>query len=555
MKSDFYRNVWFFNLFLFLSWNAALGQLQPVPINYNVSLVKDINPGSGGSFSGRDGVVIGNTLYFPASGEVWKTTGTEASTLRVKDINPDGVADPNALTDVNGTLFFVATGSSGREIYKSDGTAAGTVLIKDINPGGHANPVSLSVCNGLLFFFADNGVDGEELWRTDGTSAGTLMVKNINKYQGSRVPDFNGRMAILNNVAYFVANDGLTGDELWRTDGTTNGTYLVKDINLTGSIETLDLVAMNNMLYFLADDGIHGTELWRSDGTTIGTSLVKDLQQNGGVTQESWLVVVGNTLFMSLLVNGDIELYKSDGTAAGTMRVKNINTSGGSGPQGLTSVGSHLFFTAYEPVHGRELWKSDGTASGTVLVKDLTIKGSSNIEEMKEAHGRLFFTLESDEPHVSNGTAGGTKRIANIYPSGSAVARTYMAMGTQVFFFAGTPGLGRELYKAVPCNFCAVPASASANIIAQERLPNTEMRVLGNPVKESITVDILSKDAGPAVLELLTNTGIILEKRQIHPGDIPSRQVFDVSRQPAGILMLRMKTSQGDKLVKIAKID
>jgi ELWxxDGT repeat protein len=72
------------------------------------------------------------------------------------------------LTDVSGTLFFRADdGTTGRELWRSDGTAAGTVLVKDINPGpASSSPNELTAVNGTLFFRADDGTTGVELWKT-----------------------------------------------------------------------------------------------------------------------------------------------------------------------------------------------------------------------------------------------------------------------------------------------------------------------------------------------------------------------------------------------------
>ena len=87
--------------------------------------------------------------------ELWKSDGTAAGTVLVKDIlGGSSGSFPSYLTNVNGTLFFGANdGSHGNELWKSDGTAAGTVMVKDIRAGGSASdPWELTNVNGALSF-------------------------------------------------------------------------------------------------------------------------------------------------------------------------------------------------------------------------------------------------------------------------------------------------------------------------------------------------------------------------------------------------------------------
>jgi len=210
------------------------------------------------------------------------------------------------LTNVNGTLYFRATdGTNGIELWKSDGSSAGTVLVKDIMPGGsysHGYPQYLTNVNGTLYFRADDGINGIELWKSDGSSAGTILVKDILSGFSASGPS---RLTNVNGTLYFNANDGFNGHELWKSDGTSAGTVLVKDVwpgtpGLTHASNPKYLTNVNGTLFFGAYDDTNGEELWQSDGTSSGTVLVRDINVANGVSsQPRNLTNVNGTLFFT----------------------------------------------------------------------------------------------------------------------------------------------------------------------------------------------------------------------------------------------------------------
>jgi ELWxxDGT repeat protein len=104
----------------------------------------------------------------------------------IKDINIEvnsAGSNPANLVDVNGTLFFAAaTRTTGYELWKSDGTAAGTVLVKDIRSGFVGSDSRyLTNVNGTLFFVATTETEGRELWAVvdEGTLLPTLVGDNL----------------------------------------------------------------------------------------------------------------------------------------------------------------------------------------------------------------------------------------------------------------------------------------------------------------------------------------------------------------------------------------
>jgi ELWxxDGT repeat protein len=226
---------------------------------------------------------LNGTLFFTANdgthgSELWKSDGTTEGTVLVKDINPGGgtfgSSYPSRLIVVNQTLFFSATdGQHGRELWKSDGTEAGTVLVKDINPGSSLGfDRYVANVNGTLFFQGTDGTHGTELWKSDGTADGTVLVRDINPGSSSSTPRY---LINANGTVFFQANDGSTGIELWRSDGTESGTA-VHDINPgSASSSPKNLATSNGTLYLLADDGTVGREPWivPASSTIAATAL------------------------------------------------------------------------------------------------------------------------------------------------------------------------------------------------------------------------------------------------------------------------------------------
>ena len=88
----------------------------------------------------------------------------------------------------------------------------------------------------------------------------------------------SGTPTNVGGTLFFMANDGTTGEELWKSDGTATGTRQVMDI-VPGPKGSLlgRFTPVGSTLFFVAKTPSSGIELWKSNGTAASTKLVKDI--------------------------------------------------------------------------------------------------------------------------------------------------------------------------------------------------------------------------------------------------------------------------------------
>src|SRR4051812_30337093 len=93
----------------------------------------------------------------------------------------------------------------------------------------------------------------------------------------------------------------LLGERLEERALLSIAAQLLTDINTTpAGVEVAgSIVELQGVAYFPGIEGTTGTELWRSDGTKAGTFLVKDIRPGVDGSSPLYLINVNGTLFFS----------------------------------------------------------------------------------------------------------------------------------------------------------------------------------------------------------------------------------------------------------------
>ncbi|WP_375769792.1 HYR domain-containing protein [Archangium gephyra] len=453
-------------------------------------MLKDLAPGSASS-SLRSFAVAGSVFYFTlgvsfSGTQLWKSDGTSEGTVPLTNVPGEPIAVPDGprLMDLHwlmfsgGTLFFSAKdGLAGQELWKSDGTPAGTVRVKDIHPTGDAYPQSPRDANGVLVFEAREPGTGRELWRSDGTAEGTVRLTDLRPGEADSV---SGPFAVAGSRVYFFTDPSTSPYELWTSDGTPAGARRVRSFTRTSASLYDSLGFADGSLLFVASDDVRGDEPWMTDGTPEGTVLLRDIHRGAhGSSPQNMMDLGGGRLLFALSVSGRQELWSSDGTEAGTRRV--LAGLSALGTQSWRMGGVRYFAASTTDWYANTLWRSDGTPEGTFALQDFP-SGLGAITA--ERAGRIFFSAatptEGMELWASDGTREGTVRVKDIRPgSASSSPRGLFNVGGTLYFTADDGVHGAELWKTdgtvegTVLVTDLVPGSMGANPMDMENLNGT----------------------------------------------------------------------------------
>jgi ELWxxDGT repeat protein len=433
-------------------------------------------------------------------GGIWVTDGTGAGTRLLQRTRRNELSQAVSLG--GRALIEITDEYETGELWITDGTAAGTRFVTTGGPGwshyfGWGGQLQAGMANGVAVFPGRTGELYEEsLWRSDGSPAGSWLLLGSGVRRGTRFQNLTPlrdgllvqtcapkdsdpfestemRFVRGTETTLLLAADhcpylmpvGLgdvalfhRGDDLWRTDGTPEGTaLLLPGSPAAGYPAALARFGEEAVIWvFIPGDGVSRSELWLTDGTPEGTRKhldLPDVKSMSGLTAAG-----GRLLFFNYVGSGDgagQQPWVSDGTPAGTHPL--TGAIGYTADQLFIDVGGRVYFPFGELGGPLAIWGTDGTAAGTgpAVTAD---SGAIEPEGLSASGGRLYFaaprTSDPDgrlQPWVSDGTDGGTELLADVEvgePIFAPLDRSpFVELDGRVWFAASDLQHGDELWS------------------------------------------------------------------------------------------------------------
>jgi len=322
-------------------------------------------------------------------------------------------------------------------------------LFLDINTV--SNPVDsnpMPVCEmGTVMYLSGQDVDGHDtLYRTDGTTTGTFRLHSFETSTGYQNIECLWSSSTL---ALFRYANLAGGSELWRSDGTAAGTFrLIAQTANDPAVYFMGVVGGQPV--FWGNDGVHGMELMVTDGTVAGTHMVVEMTPgaDGGYTSTGSENVLNGKLYFA----HHEQMWETNLTQAGTRQVSNYTVD----PMNEGWIDSFWRFnggllfrhTAADGTSSLELF--DGASVSTLLSIAPTSPPDRTLGTISVIGTHAVFTVWRYQTGVTelwttDGTGPGTHQIGG--PAGDLDPGFVFGIGGSRLIFNGkTAANGAELW-------------------------------------------------------------------------------------------------------------
>ena len=374
-------------------------------------MIRALNPGSGSSNPTAFTIQGRRVLFGAIRGQghgLWTTDGTAAGTFRLVHTR----RPVQTIVPVGRQIYFGAWDSSTAEAWVLQERSGTASKIKEFFTDFRASGLHILTAGGRVFLTVvePDGRGSVFLWATDGTPRGTRLLGEFDTF--TQVFELGRRIVF---ASARVTPGGGQTLELWSLEPGMGSPRRLQGCPRGGCprVDRVPIVQLGSRILFSGWDAARGHELWTSDGTAEGTRLLKNLCPgpcDGGPGR--FRVVLDRVLFST--ATG--ELWETDGTTAGTVRLaarQPEDSSSFSPPLDIAELDGKVVFTGFDPVNGLQPWVSDLTPAGTRLIEILgpTLGASSQIGSLIPFGSRVLFAGCDDagfRPFVSDGTETGT---------------------------------------------------------------------------------------------------------------------------------------------------
>lgn len=392
-----------------------------------------------------------NNNIIGSSNHLWITDGTKEGTHNItKNIDVLEVNISSKMFYKNQTLMEARVDNISQELWITDGTSEGTFSLTHHLDGFEYKGYSKELLNGKVVFTGERDYK-YEIWSTDGTIEGTQLISQIDKGKSRFLQILSNENKDNNKLFFSLYLEN--NKNFWVTDGTSQGTYELINVNTTTN-PTFNYRSDGKTLFFTNDINQFGEELWVTDGTFAGTQFVKDLREGPESSSLSFpsKIINGKAIVKAKTDDTNYSLFLTGDPVSGTVRIC------GSDPEfnGYNDIRYFPNNTAFLLEKNNKTinrtWFTDFTFAGTKLVMPLDATNNN------QANGLVF------------------NFIYNEY----------------IYFFADYYGKGQQLYR-IPNTISSVDDTPQPEL----------MTVYPNPAKEFVQLELTK----PMQLNIISSTG------------------------------------------------